>query len=183
MSPHERYRDDTLRVTRPRPGHADLPGAMKYAQRDVRNILERSSARETAVRVAVGSVAKALLAAFDISVCGFVVEVGGIAATRPDLPLAALKEIAANSELFTWDVTAEQEMKALIDERQGRGRYRWRNHRSSRFRSPGRIGQSRAVGQKAGCAAGDGAHEHSGHQGGGSRHRLQRRTQSRFGGT
>jgi chorismate synthase len=115
MSPEARHRDDKIRVTRSRPGHADLPGAMKYAQRDVRNILERSSARETAVRVAVGSVARQFLARFGVSVCGFVTELGGIKAERPDLPLPALREIAAKSELFTWDVTVEAEMKALID--------------------------------------------------------------------
>lgn len=115
MSPDARNRDDKIRVTRSRPGHADLPGAMKYNQRDVRNILERSSARETAVRVAVGSVAKVFLARFGVSVSGFVAELGGIKAARPNLPLQALREIAAKSELFTWDVTAEAEMKALID--------------------------------------------------------------------
>ena len=115
MSPDERHRDDKIRVTRSRPGHADLPGAMKYNQRDVRNILERSSARETAVRVAVGAVAKAFLARFGIFVCGFVTELGGIKAERPNLPLTMLKEIAAKSELFTWDAAAEAEMKALID--------------------------------------------------------------------
>jgi chorismate synthase len=115
MSPDARYRDNEIRVTRSRPGHADLPGAMKYGQRDVRNILERSSARETAVRVAVGAVAKVFLARFGITVCGFVVELGGIKTSRPDLPLAALKKLASASELFTWDASAEAEMKALID--------------------------------------------------------------------
>jgi len=112
MSPDERHRDDKIRVTRSRPGHADLPGAMKYNQRDVRNILERSRARETAVRVAVGAVAKAFLARFGIFVCGFVTELGGIKAERPNLPLTMLKEIAAKSELFTWDAAAEAEMKS-----------------------------------------------------------------------
>ena len=107
MSPYERDRDDDIRVTRSRPGHADLPGAMKYDQRDVRNILERSSARETTMRVAVGSVAKAFLAGFGISVCGFVTELGGIKAKRPNLPLASLRDLAAQSELFTWDADAE----------------------------------------------------------------------------
>src|SRR5690242_11069195 len=74
MSPYERHRDDKIRVTRSRPGHSDLPGAMKYNHHDVRNILERSSARETAIRVAVGAVAKALLGQFGMTVAGFVVE-------------------------------------------------------------------------------------------------------------
>lgn len=121
MSPYGQHRDDKIRVTRSRPGHADLPGALKYGHHDVRNILERSSARETAVRVAVGSLAKSLLGRFDITVSGFVVELGGIAAKRPDKPLASLKEIAAKSELFTWDDDAVPAMKALIDRAKDEG--------------------------------------------------------------
>lgn len=116
MSPHVRHRDDTLAVTRSRPGHADLPGAMKYDHHDVRNILERSSARETAVRVAVGAVAKAILAQFEITVSGFVTELGGIKAERPKLSWEALQGKIAKSELFTYDERAEAEMKALIDQ-------------------------------------------------------------------
>ncbi|RNC69856.1 MAG: chorismate synthase [Desulfuromonadales bacterium] len=115
MSPHERHRDDKIRVTRSRPGHADLAGAMKYNHRDVRNILERSSARETAVRVAVGSVAKAFLAAFGIEVNGFVVELGGIRAERGELSFERIKALAADSELATYDAGAEARMKAFID--------------------------------------------------------------------
>ena len=115
MSTAAHHRDDKIRVTRSRPGHADLPGAMKYNQHDVRNILERSSARETAARVAVGSIAKAFLSRFGINVGGFVVELGGIRAERPNLPSSTLQERAAKSELFTYDDVAETEMKALID--------------------------------------------------------------------
>ncbi|WP_298271291.1 chorismate synthase [Geobacter sp.] len=115
MSPHERHRDETIRVTRSRPGHADLPGAMKYNQRDVRNILERSSARETAARVAVGAVAKAFLASVGIEVTGFVSEVGGIKADRQGLSLERMRERAAGSELFTFDPEAEELMKRYID--------------------------------------------------------------------
>ena len=95
MSPLERFRDDSLRVTRSRPGHADLPGAIKYNHKDIRNILERSSARETAVRVAVGSVAKALLCGFNVELCGFVSALGGIKAERPDLSLVAMRGVVA----------------------------------------------------------------------------------------
>jgi chorismate synthase len=115
MSTSASHRDDKIRVTRSRPGHADLPGALKYNQHDLRNILERSSARETAARVAVGSVAKAFLSRFGIFVRGFVVELGGIRADRPNLPLGVLQEMAARSELFTYDSTADSAMKALID--------------------------------------------------------------------
>ncbi|MBI5663841.1 MAG: chorismate synthase [Nitrospirae bacterium] len=65
-------------VTRPRPGHADLTGALKYSHRDLRNVLERSSARETASRVAAGAVAKKFLSEFDIRVISYVTEIGGI---------------------------------------------------------------------------------------------------------
>lgn len=117
MSPYEQFRDDSISVTRSRPGHADLPGAIKYGHHDVRNILERSSARETAIRVAVGSVARAFLGHFSIDVCGFVSELGGIKAQRPQsLPLADLRQIVSSSEVFTCDSESESRMKALIDE-------------------------------------------------------------------
>jgi chorismate synthase len=63
-------------VTRPRPGHADLAGSLKYNQRDIRNILERSSARETAMRVALGAVAKRFLADFGVSIGSYVTQIG-----------------------------------------------------------------------------------------------------------
>ncbi len=80
MSPEQRVQGpDTLMkaVTRPRPGHADLTGALKYGHRDLRNVLERSSARETAARVAVGAVAKRFLSEFAIHVVSYVKEIGG----------------------------------------------------------------------------------------------------------
>jgi len=115
MSPREESRDDSIRVTRSRPGHADLAGVMKYNQKDVRNILERSSARETAIRVAVGSLAKSLLAEFGIVVYGYVAELGGIVAERPAVSLDALKEIISASEFYTYDPAAETRMKSLVD--------------------------------------------------------------------
>jgi chorismate synthase len=117
MSPSEDKRDDTLRVTRPRPGHADLPGALKYNQHDVRNLLERSSARETAIRVAVGSCAKGLLKELGIDVFCFVTEIGGIPAIKPeDIEICELYKMTLKSELFTYDYDAELRMKAKIDE-------------------------------------------------------------------
>lgn len=116
MSTLEEHRDEAIRVTRPRPGHADLPGAMKYNQRDVRNILERSSARETAARVAVGAVAKSFLTEFAITVCGYVTEIGGIAAVRPqNMMLEEIYEKISKSELFTFDDAIEASMKMCID--------------------------------------------------------------------
>ncbi len=121
MSVDAAKRDDSIRVTRSRPGHADLPGAMKYNQRDVRNILERSSARETAVRVAVGACAKVLLKRFGIDVFSFVVELGGISTVKPGGTFQDLREIASRSELSTYDPTADEKMKALIDAVRGKG--------------------------------------------------------------
>lgn len=115
MSPLPQHRDASIAVTRPRPGHADLGGALKYNHHDVRNILERSSARETAVRVAVGAAAKSLLSSFNIRVGGFVSEVGGITAQCPDLQLADIWALAASSEMFCCDAAAETEMKLAID--------------------------------------------------------------------
>ena len=115
MSPESVFTNDGIRVTCPRPGHADLTGALKYNTRDARNILERSSARETAARVAVGAVAKELLRSFGISINAFVTELGGIKAKRPDLPVNELIDRAAHSELFTYDEQAEAAMKLHID--------------------------------------------------------------------
>lgn len=67
-----------LAITRPRPGHADLAGAMKYNTHDIRNVLERSSARETAARVAAGAIAKKFLSEFNIRIISYVTEIGGI---------------------------------------------------------------------------------------------------------
>ena len=70
-------------ITRPRPGHADLPGHLKYGHEDLRNLLERASARETAARTAAGAVAKALLRALGIGVYGYVVRIGSVAVAEP----------------------------------------------------------------------------------------------------
>jgi chorismate synthase len=115
MSPYETNIDDKLRVTRSRPGHADLAGVMKYGHTDVRNILERSSARETAIRVAVGAVAKAFLAEFDISIFGYVVELGGIVAEKKPSGGTGIPDTLVNSEFYTLDAVAETRMKSLVD--------------------------------------------------------------------
>lgn len=115
MSPLPEHREESSAVTRPRPGHADLSGVLKYHLSDVRNVLERSSARETAVRVAVGGVAKALLTEFGIRVGGFVTELGGICASTLQEPLETMWRRAAHSETFCCDPSAEAEMKRAID--------------------------------------------------------------------
>lgn len=121
MSPLPEFRDSALAVTRPRPGHADLSGALKYNHTDLRNILERSSARETAVRVAVGAVAKAILRVFDIRVGGVVHEIGGVVAAIPELTYEEVWRNAAQSPLFCCDAAVEQEMKRVIDEAKAGG--------------------------------------------------------------
>jgi chorismate synthase len=103
-------------VTRPRPGHADLAGALKYNMTDIRNILERSSARETAMRVAVGSVAKRLLEEFGIEVISHVLSIGGVFAKVPKVPIHELKKRVDVSELRCSDPDAEKRMKHKIDE-------------------------------------------------------------------
>ncbi len=121
MSPLEEHSGMADAVTRPRPGHADLCGAMKYGHRDVRNILERSSARETAVRVAVGAVARGFIEAFGARIGGMVVEAGGVVASVPGLPYPELWEMAGKSEMFCCDSAAEMEMKRLIDHAKSSG--------------------------------------------------------------
>ncbi len=121
MSPLPEHRDDSTAVTRPRPGHADLSGVLKYHHSDVRNVLERSSARETAVRVAVGGAAKALLAEFGIRVGGFVTELGGVCADTVQEPLESLWQRAETSETFCCDPSAEIDMKLAIDDAKASG--------------------------------------------------------------
>src|SRR5437870_10802844 len=102
-------------VTRPRPGHADLAGALKYDRQDARDILERASARETVARVACGAVCKVLLEQFGVEVGSYVVELGGVTAKyRSPLP-APLNAASDASPVRCLDPDAEQEMIARID--------------------------------------------------------------------
>jgi chorismate synthase len=80
MSAAAEDRDDAIAVTKPRPGHADLNGVLKYDHSDIRNILERASARDTVTRTAVGSFSKQLLAPFGIKIMGYIRSLGGIEA-------------------------------------------------------------------------------------------------------
>ena len=102
-------------VTRPRPGHADLAGSLKYDRQDARDILERASARETVARVACGAVCKVLLEQFGVEVGSYVVELGGVTAKyRSPLP-APLNAASDASPVRCLDPDAEQEMIARID--------------------------------------------------------------------
>ena len=105
------------KITKPRPGHADLVGGMKYRFDDLRNSLERSSARETTMRVAVGAVAKRLLEEIGVEVASHIVTFGGIDVDVPDnLTVAEIKERAAQSEVSIVNPEREEEIKAYIDQ-------------------------------------------------------------------
>lgn len=106
-------------ITRVRPGHADLAGALKYHFNDVRNVLERSSARETAARVAAGGVARAFLRELGIDVWSFTAEVGGVAVDPANCTRS--REEADASPLRCPDPAAEERMIARIDEARSRG--------------------------------------------------------------
>ena len=104
------------RVSRPRPGHADLAGVLKYDRVDARDILERASARETAARVAAGALARRLLDEFGVEIGSHVVTLGGVLAARPaELPVP-LNDAADRSEVRVLDASVEPEIVRRIDE-------------------------------------------------------------------
>ncbi len=126
MDPARRDEDDrTSRkrvVTRPRPGHADMSGLLKYDRDDARDILERASARETTARVAAGAVCRRLLEEFGVTIGSHLVHLGGIDAAAPTggIP-AALNEVSDASPLRTLDAEAEARMIAAIDDAKAKG--------------------------------------------------------------
>jgi chorismate synthase len=119
--PRELSEARSRRLSRPRPGHADLAGGQKYAARDLRNILERASARETAARVACGALAKQLVAAFGVEIRSHVIQLGGI----PEMPLElSWDEIACipdDAPLHCADSALQQKMIELIDAKREAG--------------------------------------------------------------
>lgn len=116
IEPIEGNDEEKRRVHRPRPGHADLNGGLKYNLKDLRNVLERSSARETTVRVAVGALARQLLSEFGIEVAGRVLRIGEIEAPYEDLPLEELRSRTEASSVRVTDETTEKKMEAYIDQ-------------------------------------------------------------------
>jgi chorismate synthase len=114
--------DDSVKrqrkLTKPRPGHADLVGGMKYEFEDLRNTLERSSARETTMRVAVGAVAKILLKQLDIDLAYHVVSFGGkdVVAQLPELSVSEIKAKAGANDLSIVDTSRAEEIRSYIDE-------------------------------------------------------------------
>ncbi|MFO7982649.1 MAG: chorismate synthase [Desulfuromonadales bacterium] len=121
MSPQAEDRQMGVGVDHPRPGHADLSGVIKYRQDDVRNVLERSSARETAARVAVGALCRTFLETLGMKVLGYVTEIGGI---RSDDSIEDYEErfrLAEASACRTFDAEAEKSMIARIDQARADG--------------------------------------------------------------
>ncbi|CAG9611765.1 Chorismate synthase [Bacillus rhizoplanae] len=118
----EESKEMKRQITRPRPGHADLNGAIKYGHRDMRNVLERSSARETTVRVAAGAVAKRILEELGIKVAGHVIEIGGVKAEKQSYnSIEELQTITEASPVRCLDEEAAQKMMQAIDDAKTNG--------------------------------------------------------------
>ena len=121
MDPQGDPSDAVVPFTRPRPGHADLAGGIKYNQRDLRNILERASARETAARVAVGSVCRRFLEEFGIRIGSYVESIGELSVEVEEKDLLKLHERAETSDLRIPEPSRDDEFKAYIDSVKERG--------------------------------------------------------------
>ncbi|EGQ27567.1 chorismate synthase [Mammaliicoccus sciuri] len=116
--------DVKRQITRPRPGHADLVGGMKYGHRDLRNVLERSSARETTMRVAIGAVAKQFLRQLGIETVAHVTEIGGIEtdpSTYANLTIEDLRQTVEEDPVYCADKEASAKMTEAIDDIKKRG--------------------------------------------------------------
>lgn len=117
--------EDVVAVTRPRPGHADLTGGMKYQQRDLRNILERASARETTIRVAVGSFARQVLEQFGIEIYSHVLQIGKVKVDSPvrpfDVDAKEWNQVIEDSPVRCYDSQIANAMMQEIDETKEQG--------------------------------------------------------------
>ncbi len=121
MSPKPEDRDERLAVTKPRPGHADLTGILKYYHSDIRNVLERASARDTVSRTAVGSFCKQLLAPFGVRVMAYIRSLGSVEAKTEGLTYEEIFARSEESPVRVADKEAEEKMIALIDECKKKG--------------------------------------------------------------
>jgi len=121
MSSENIYHDEGISITQPRPGHADLSGAIKYRQTDIRNILERASARETASRTAVGAFCKQLLEHFNIEIHSRVVNIGGIKDVEISEKGNNFWDEIELSELRVYDKDIESQIKDSIDKAKKEG--------------------------------------------------------------
>ncbi len=120
-APREGDPERKRQVTRPRPGHADLSGMLKYDRDDARDILERASARETTARVAAGAICRRFLRELDVTVGSHIIHLGGIDAKRPERMPNDLNAAADASEVRTLDKKAESEIIARIDAAKAEG--------------------------------------------------------------
>ncbi len=121
VEPQEIADGRSRRVKRPRPGHADLAGGLKYDARDLRDVLERASARETAARVACGALAKQLLANFGIEIRSHVIQLGGIPEQPLELAFDQIAAIPEDAPLRCGDAETQQRMIELIDRKKSEG--------------------------------------------------------------
>ncbi|PKM87078.1 MAG: chorismate synthase, partial [Firmicutes bacterium HGW-Firmicutes-12] len=118
MDPLQEPVSDEKNVTKPRPGHADLAGALKYRHIDIRNILERASARETAIRVAIGAIAQEFLLAFGIRVQGQVASLENIQAK---IATDIVDDSLYDTSFYCMDIEASEKMKTQVDEARQNG--------------------------------------------------------------
>jgi len=111
------------KITTPRPGHADFAGAIKYNFDDIRNVIERSSARETAIRVAIGSVARKFLETFNIFIVSHVIQIKNIKVKSgiKKIDFKMINEFADKSPVRCLDKKAERDMMSVIDEAKKKG--------------------------------------------------------------
>ncbi len=121
VEPREIAPEKSRRLKRPRPGHADLAGGQKFGARDLRNILERASARETTARVACGALAKQLLGSFGAEIRSHVIQLGGIPQRSLDLSWQEIAAIPEDAPLHCGDAAAQQQMIELIDQKREAG--------------------------------------------------------------
>jgi chorismate synthase len=121
MSPAPDRLNTAIAITEPRPGHADLAGALKYDQKDIRNILERASARETTTRVAVGAVCRAFLSSFGVHINSYVTEIGGISIPCSSFDMKTKFTRAEKSDLRCACPVTEKKIRKHIDSCKKRG--------------------------------------------------------------
>ena len=183
LSPYEKPTGASAELVNPRPGHADLAGALKYGVDDFRNILERASARETAARVAAGAVAKQFLRHLDCEIRSHVVGVGSVQIPN-DAPQVAWEEIVAISEdahpqLRRCGARKENGRRSRSRD-PGKG-HRGRRHRDRRAYSPAGSGLLHPVGPKARRALGASHFVHPRDEGHGLRTRRRFRFYPRVG--
>ena len=121
VEPTDLAPEKSRRVKRPRPGHADLAGGLKYDARDLRNVLERASARETTARVACGALAKQLLTSFGVEIRSHVIQLGGIPEKPLELRFEQIATIPEDAPLNCADAEVQQRMMELIDRKKSEG--------------------------------------------------------------